>query len=267
MVSIQKIYDDAENLYEQGNYEEALKLFASIMDDYETYSAACYYGCCLTRLGEYDKSIALFKKLLDLCPDWESLWYNLGDAYLKNGDKEQALSCLLKAEEIAPEHPNTCFYLGLYYEKAEDYEKAISYYKRSLKADNCFETNANLAVCYYAVEEFEKSLTYASKSYRLYPDLDNLYNYTRVLVKLKKYEEALEVFKATDLDYNEDAGILISHIICLLRTGDFQQADEMYVKLKKVDNVSTMACDYQEIKKKHIEKYNEKKCLMESNDK
>ena len=126
------------------NYEEALKLFASIMDDYETYSAACYYGCCLTRLGEYDKSIALFKKLLDLCPDWESLWYNLGDAYLKNGDKEQALSCLLKAEEIAPEHPCALFYLGLYYEKEEDYkekvlEMTIEELDLSVRSFNCLK--------------------------------------------------------------------------------------------------------------------------------
>lgn len=258
-MSIEKIYSDAENLYEQGNYEEALKLFASIMDDYETYSAACYYGICLTRLGEYDKSIAFFKRLLTLCSDWESLWYNLGDAYLKNGDKEQALSCLLKAEEIAPEHPNTLFYLGLYYEKTEDYIKAISYYKRSLKADNCFETNANLAVCYYAVEEFEKALVYAKEAYNLYRSVDNLYSYTRVLVKLKKYEKALEIFKATDLDYSNDADTLISHIICLLRTGNFQQADEIYDKLKKVDNESRMVCDYEAIKKHHVEKLKDKK--------
>lgn len=258
-MNINQIYEEAVALYEQGYYEEAMVKFRDIMYDYETYSPACYYGICLTRLGEYEKSITLFEKLLKLCSDWESLWYNLGDAYLKSNNKEKALFCLLKAEEIAPEHPCALFYLGLYYEKAEDYEKAISYYKRSLKADNCFETNANLAVCYYAVEEFEKALVYAKEAYNLYRSVDNLYSYTRVLVKLKKYEKALEIFKATDLDYSNDADTLISHIICLLRTGNFQQADEIYDKLKKVDNESRMVCDYEAIKKHHVEKLKDKK--------
>ena len=257
MVSIQKIYDDAENLYEQGNYEEALKLFASIMDDYETYSAACYYGCCLTRLGEYDKSIALFKKLLDLCPDWESLWYNLGDAYLKNGDKEQALSCLLKAEEIAPEHPCALFYLGLYYEKEEDYNKAISYYERSLTLNNCFETNASLAVCYYAVDKFSKALLYAKTAFELKPHhIDGLFYYTRLLVKNKKYKEAVEVFESTDLNFDNDDEILITYIICYLRTGNAKKADIAYEKLKKVDSVSNMVCDYENIKNNILGKVN-----------
>ena len=117
-MNINQIYEEAVALYEQGYYEEAMVKFREIMYDYETYSPACYYGICLTRLGEYEKSITLFEKLLKLCSDWESLWYNLGDAYLKSNNKEKALFCLLKAEEIAPEHPNTLFYLGLYYEKA-----------------------------------------------------------------------------------------------------------------------------------------------------
>ena len=37
-----------------------------IMKDFENLSAARSYGCCLTRLGECDKAISLFKKLIAL---------------------------------------------------------------------------------------------------------------------------------------------------------------------------------------------------------
>lgn len=248
-MNIQQIYINAENLYSQGNYKEALKLFYSIMDDYETYSAACYYGCCLTRLGKYEKSIGFFNQLLTMCSNWESVWYNLGDAYLKKGDKTNARRCFFKAEEIAPEHPCVLFYLGLYYEKEEDYYKAISYYERSLILNNCFETNASLAVCYYAVDKFNKALLYSKAAFELKPyNIDSLFYYTRLLVKNKKYKEAVEVFESTDLKFDNDSEVLITYIICYLRTGNEKKADVAYKKLKKVDSISNMVCDYEKIK-------------------
>lgn len=254
-MNINQTYNDAVLLYEQGNYEDAAKLFQYIMKDCENLSAARSYGCCLTRLGEYDKAISLFKRLIESCPNWESLWYNLGYAYLKNDNMKQALSCFLKAEEIEPEDVSVLFYLGLYYEKTDNYEKAIEYYKRSLVIENCFQVNASLAVCYYAVEDFEEALKYAKEAYYLSPNIiDNLFYYTRLLVKNKKYQEGFYVFNSTELNYDADAELLITYIICSLRTGNVKNADAAYIKLKKIDAESTMVCDYEKIRNSFINK-------------
>lgn len=249
MIDFDQTYDEGVCLYEQKKYEEAAKLFGSIMQTYENYSAAFCYGCCLTRLGKYEEAVNFFTKMLILCPEWENLWYELGYAYLKNKNMQNALSCLLKAKDIAPDHPRVLFYLGLYYEKTDDFEKAIAYYKRSLKAENCFGVNASLAVCYYYTEDFEEALKYAEEAYRLKPNsVDSLFYYTRLLVKNKKYQKGFDVFRTTELNYEYDAELLITYIICSLRTGNIKYADDAHVKLKKIDSTSKMVCDYEMIK-------------------
>lgn len=252
---LEHIYDAGVFFYEQGKYEEAAKLFRSIMKDYETYGAAFCYGCCLTQLGRYDKAIDFFRRLSTACPDWECVWFEMGYTYIKSNNMEEALTCLLKAEEIAPVHPRVIFYLGLYYEKNEDFVKAIEYYKRSLELENSSGTNASLAVCYYAIEEFEEALKYAKEAYCLDPNcIDNLFYYVRLLVTNKKYQEGFDVFKSTELNYGDDKELLITYIICSLRTGNVKNADDAYIKLKKVDSTSRMVCDYESVKNRILNK-------------
>lgn len=246
---LEHIYDAGVFLYEQKRYEEAANLFRSIMKDYETYGAAFSFGCCLIELGKYDKAIDFFKKLLTVCPNWEYVWFKLGYTYIKSNSLKEALACLLKAEEIAPEHPRVLFYLGLYYEKTDDFEKAIEYYKRSLKIENDSGTNASLSVCCYAIGKFEEALKYAKEAYYLEPNcIDNLFYYTRLLVVNKKYQDGFDVFKSTQLNYDEDKELLITYIICSLRTGNTSNADDAYTKLQKVDDTSRMVCDYEGVK-------------------
>src|SRR5262245_30820190 len=44
------------------------------------------------RRGDRDEAIALYKKAIDLAPDWEAPWFNLGLVYKGHRDWERVLS-------------------------------------------------------------------------------------------------------------------------------------------------------------------------------
>jgi tetratricopeptide (TPR) repeat protein len=64
---------------------EQLKIYKP---DAKTYN---YLGECLFELGKIEESIDAFNNAVGYNPDFEKARYNLGRAYLKNGDRESAL--------------------------------------------------------------------------------------------------------------------------------------------------------------------------------
>lgn len=59
-------------------------------------------GIAFEEEGQYDTAIALFKLNIELFPSDGNLWDSLGEGYLANGDKAQAIASYQKALAIAP---------------------------------------------------------------------------------------------------------------------------------------------------------------------
>ena len=57
------------------------------------------------RKGEYDRSVALFKKAIETFPFDHTLHFNLGVTYYNHKDYEKAIDCFFKAISINPFHP------------------------------------------------------------------------------------------------------------------------------------------------------------------
>nr|2AVP_A Chain A, synthetic consensus TPR protein [Methanothrix harundinacea 6Ac] len=62
-------------------------------------------------------------------------WYNLGNAYYKQGDYDEAIEYYQKALELDPRSAEAWYNLGNAYYKQGDYDEAIEYYQKALELD------------------------------------------------------------------------------------------------------------------------------------
>ncbi|MBQ8783512.1 MAG: tetratricopeptide repeat protein [Clostridia bacterium] len=199
-------YNIADELYFNGKYEEALKVFESI--ETKDSSVENYIGCCYINLKEYEKAKAVFEKLITEDSGFVRSYYNLGRVYLAQNDFEKALHYFKMALEIDDTDPDAYFYVGVYYEKQGDFAKAIEYYQKavSLNSTDDIEPHISLSACYFAVEQYEEALSESNKAYMICPDdKDVIYNLCLIMIRMRNYSGVIKLLeKHCELASEED---------------------------------------------------------------
>ncbi len=198
-------FNIADELYFNGKYEEALKVFKSVED--KDFSVENYIGCCYINLKEYEKAKAVFEKLIKENSNFVRPYFNLGRVYLAQNDFEKALHYFNKALKVDDADPDAYFYLGVYYEKQGNLEKAIEYYQKavSLNSTDDIEAHISLSACYFAVEQYEEALEESNKAYELCPDdKDVIFNLGLILIRMRKYNEVIALLEKHSGLVNEE---------------------------------------------------------------
>jgi len=104
----------ANGLWEGGNYAEAVEAFRQVHkqspDSFEGKLALLHVGACHYRLGQLSDAIAAFQNAIPLY-SWRDSWlelayFDLGRAYLDQGEKEKALEAFEACLAADEERPN-----------------------------------------------------------------------------------------------------------------------------------------------------------------
>ncbi len=84
----------------------------------------------------------------------------------------------------------------------------------------------------YQLEDWENSLQYLQKAYSLDSlNIDFIYNYSRILYKRHKYQEAIDILKPC-LEKVQDIEIIKGAADCYYLMGDYKAADRLYQELQ-----------------------------------
>ena len=184
--------------YSKGNLDKAISWYKRA---YETGKANprsnISYAYLLLKSGRIDESEAILQKMLKSSIGKDDMMFtksNLALAVWKKGDLDGAVSML---EEILPEYTNSTIYgsLGYFHILKGDLDKALQF---NLEAYEYNNTNTvildNLGQTYHLTGQDEKALEIYETLVSKNPAFPEAYfNYSLVLEKLGKLEQALEM--------------------------------------------------------------------------
>lgn len=126
-------------LFQKGQYNESLAEYKKAIDiDSKNYRAYYDLGLAYKQVNKYDLAITTLQKAIEMSPKSFEAHYDLGLAYQLNGKFEQALDELQIAYKLNPGSTEIIFSLGQAYEKLGQNEQAKYQYKSALEFDPKF---------------------------------------------------------------------------------------------------------------------------------
>ena len=169
--SLQKLLEEdrtsLEAMYYRGNYflyglgdpDKAIAEFEKILAKDPSYALAHYDLAVAYRdLGMPEKSIAQYEKTLELSPDFPEALSNLGGYYFRSGKLDQSVKLFKKAVQAYPNFVQALSNLGAALNKQGQPEEAITHLKKALSLDPEFSiANFNLGNSLFALNRLDEA--------------------------------------------------------------------------------------------------------------
>lgn len=245
------LYNLAGIYYNREEYEKAMELYQKAAEaDAECGDAYFKLGECCRMLDtdNTEKAMQYYQKAVMAKEGTiyaDDAHFFLGIAYLRLDKTLPAFEHLKKSNELSPGKADTLYFLGLCCEMQNKLTKAIEYYKKALSAEDRIDTHINLALCYNDTGDTEKAIAHARTALELDPyNADALFYYCYILTKNKKGNEAYELLKSTQINFDNDERLLDIFIFLALNRADFDVSDKAYEKLKLISPDCEAVRDY-----------------------
>jgi len=118
-------------------------------------------GAAYRKNGEFEKSIGVLKRALELDPNLSGAWGHMGMVYLDLGKHGDALHALNKGLEICPNSDRMLYLKGLSYAKCNERKKAIEVWCKTIEINPaCKEAYYSISLAYYHMNDYANSLKY-----------------------------------------------------------------------------------------------------------
>jgi len=143
------------------------------------------------KIGDHERAVKYYNNAREIFPELEGINFQLGLAYFKVDDFENALKILESVPEDDLTH-DMLNNLGTACTRAEAYDKAERYYKQAIQMKPAYaEAIKNLAVLYREVDKADEALANYEKYLDLRPgDVDIQHNFAIYLTKLGHWGQA-----------------------------------------------------------------------------
>jgi tetratricopeptide (TPR) repeat protein len=130
---IYKFYNEANSLYEQTKYAEAISLYNEVLEyDPNDVASLLSKGSSLYKMNQYEEALQNYEKAIEVNPKESMSYFNSGTALAALGRYEEALQNYEKAIELNPNDSDFYFNMARvldaltrYGEALQNYEKAI----------------------------------------------------------------------------------------------------------------------------------------------
>ena len=152
-----------------------------------------------------------YERGISVIPDNSMLLYNATTLLDEMGDRERAVRYLYKSLEGDELLEDAYNYRACYGGQRDGTAKPSGYLTGALKSMRGLTGFTSTAVLYLRCQEGSRTLYFPLK--RAY-ELNNrdqalIYNYAAVLIKLRQYTEAMQIYKTSLTSYPDDAELLL----------------------------------------------------------
>ena len=263
-------------LRRQECYDEAIeKCKKAIEIDPECYLAYGLWGECLARQLKYDEAIDKFKKSIELAPLDYRAFRSWGKCLAKQGRYDEAVDKLQKALELNPQDLGSYLLMGGCLREQEKYAEAICHLKKAIEinsknhvaygvwgdclrdtekyseADEKYQQSVAINPTYadayaawgyslFVQKRYEEALAKHQKAFECDPDYEPCDYVIECLRHLKRYDEAIDLFKKYHLD-QDDCSTIFDYGNLLLEAGQYQEAGKELAKFLKRKEKCTKA--------------------------
>jgi superkiller protein 3 len=236
--------------YANGNYREALDTYRRAMDRCNIHAYSVMNGMLKSArvLGECDNAIPLIEQLISKEPANPTFFVLLSFAYNCSGQYDQALTAAKRAVELNPQYSSAYQWLGYAYSKKKQYNKAIAALKRAVainpKDYYCFW---EMGYCLSKNGDYREAAKAYRKAAQLNPDDMNYWtDLSLAYFRMGGYDDAL---KAIENALISGVGIEIKMedyalVVKVFKEGPAGAAGiEAADKITRIDGVSTKGLD------------------------
>ena len=155
-----------EIAYYSKNYERAMESLNKVTEqDKNNQTALLMKGFIYKETGDTASAVSYFRRLIELYPDFEPAYEELGMLYASNRNK-LGLEYLTTALTLQPDNVNVLYGIAQLYQDIEDADKANEYYVRILEIDPEFKyawfNRGRLELELY--EDYENAADFFSKA-------------------------------------------------------------------------------------------------------
>ncbi len=192
------LFEEGIDLYDQEKYAEAAVKFEEFIKKNPTvYQVNINIGNCYLEIGEYDKAIEAFTKVLEnVKEEKESIegdegaaraLASIGVTYFKQGNLEKASEYFKQAVNIFPEDEELAFNVGEIYFKQGETDKAIEYFLLAVKIkERWAPPHRQLGYAYLNKGKYKLAVDSLKKFVELAPDDSQAENIKNLIPKLEE---------------------------------------------------------------------------------
>lgn len=123
----------AKKLYDEGNYEQALKIYSDMLLYSSDSDLYVKMGTCFEKEGKEQTAIEYWEKAIEVDSMNSNAYINLGNCYYKKNKIEKAISYWIASLVAMPEEPTANLNLAVAYSVKNMPTQAFIYYERYLK--------------------------------------------------------------------------------------------------------------------------------------
>lgn len=255
-----KYQEEGEKLFKEKKYYEALNKFNAAIEIEPSQILMNYKGMCLHEQRKYQEALKVYDSIITNYPKDPYVYNNKASTLEELGRLREALQCAEKAIAIKPNEStfisNRTILKDKISEKADElYNKADKCYKnkehnealnfinQALDIKTTAEAFNYKGVILDEMKSYEEAVKYYDKSIAINPGRSYIYNNKGVsMLNLKRYEEALQCFnKALDIDPSSKLASDNKNIVM------------------KIINENKVAVNADQLYEKGVELYNSKK--------
>ena len=134
----------------------------------------------------FNEAISNYNKAIEIEPQYDDAYYNLGSAYFEIGVYTEAINAFNRATMINPRYANAYYNLGSCYLATQAYTLAVDTYQKAIMLDSQRpEFYNNLGVAYEYLEQYNEAIRCFERALSIDPNftlarenLDELRNFT-----------------------------------------------------------------------------------------
>jgi len=227
-------------LFNKGQKHEAALLFEKILEsDPGNVTAHNILGMILSDAGDQNGAIQHWRQVLELNPGYLETYRNLGTVLRERGDLGEAVNILQKALDLNPQYTKAHVDLGLTFQKQGDVSRARKSFSRALELEPNF-LQAHIFLGTILKEEGILDSAYRHISYVLSRDSSNVEvrrQAAQILIDAGDVGAAVDLFCHV-AEVEGDISFLVELGIALDRSGDREEAVQIYRKAAAVDSTS-----------------------------